>query len=57
MMEALIGGQRDPRALAALAKGLAREKTERPEEAIAPFCVQAARLAEIPGWTPWPPPN
>jgi transposase len=37
MMEALIGGHRDPRALARLAKGTARKKTERLEEALRGF--------------------
>jgi transposase len=32
MMQALIAGQRDPRALARLDKGRARQKTERLEE-------------------------
>jgi transposase len=86
MMEALIAGQRDPRALAGLAQGRARKKTgqleealrgfftehhatilrmmldnndrisaqiaaldARIEEAIGPFCAQAARLTDIPG--------
>src|ERR1700752_4992194 len=85
MMEALIAGERDPRTLACLAKGLARKNTDRLqealrgfftehhatilqmmldntdrisaqiaaldariEEAIGPFCAQAARLADIP---------
>jgi transposase len=37
MMEALIAGQRDPRALAQLAKGHARKKTDRLEEALRGF--------------------
>ena len=37
MMEALIAGQRDPRALARLAKGRARQKTEQLEEALRGF--------------------
>jgi transposase InsO family protein len=37
MMEALIGGQRDPRTLAGLAKGLTRKKTDRLEEALRGF--------------------
>ena len=34
MMQALIAGQRDPRALARLDKGRARQKTERLEQMI-----------------------
>ena len=49
MMEALIAGQRDPRALAGLAQGRARKKTGQLEEAIGPFSAQVARLADIPG--------
>ena len=37
MMEALIAGQRDPRTLARLAKGNARKKTDRLEEALRGF--------------------
>ena len=37
MMDALIAGQRDPQALARLAKGHARKKTERLEEALRGF--------------------
>ena len=37
MMEALIAGQRDPRALARLAKGRARKKTAQLEEALRGF--------------------
>ena len=37
MMEALIAGERDPRTLAGLAKGLARKKTDRLEEALRGF--------------------
>ena len=36
-MEALIAGQRDPRSLARLAKGHARKKTDRLEEALRGF--------------------
>ena len=37
IMEALIAGERDPRTLAGLAKGLARKKTDRLEEALRGF--------------------
>ena len=37
MMEALIAGQRDPSALAQLAKGRARKKTAQLEEALRGF--------------------
>jgi transposase len=40
MMEALIGGQRDPSTLARLAKGSARKKTERLEEALRGFFTE-----------------
>jgi transposase len=40
MMEALIAGQRDPRALAQLAKGRARKKTEWLEEALRGFFTE-----------------
>src|SRR6201987_50550 len=37
IMDALIAGERDPRTLAGLAKGLARKKTDRLEEALRAF--------------------
>ena len=57
MLEALIAGQRDPYALADLARTSMRGKksvlaealTGRIEEAIAPFAAQVAQLDEVPG--------
>ena len=40
IMDALIAGERDPRTLARLAKGLARKKTDRLEEALRGFFTE-----------------
>jgi hypothetical protein len=47
MMEALIAGQRDPRALARLAQGRARQKTERLEEALRGQRVKRGELKAV----------
>ena len=49
MMEALIAGQRDPWSLARLAKGNARKKTDRLEEALRRFFTDHHATSHSPG--------